>query len=886
MRNRHHPPKWLDRFLAWYCSDELLEEIQGDLHEAYHHRIARMGKVRARWMYFIDVLRFFKPYSFEKYSRTKQFIPMFRNYFKIASRNLIKRKAFNILNLSGLSIGISTVLLVTLYLHHEMTYDFSHPQSQNIYRLVNNYRDQTYSCMFFNDYYQSDYETQMVLLNHLNTYDEIMEACHFVPSHSPIGPNDNYYVYVGDKKLIMNNFLFTNTGHEFQRLFPQEFIEGSPSYTFSQFDRVVLTETSARLMYGKDWRDQSVISSTIRIQDEQYIVGGVIRDVPGNVHYDFTMIVYQERIPSWGAYTYFKLNPAMFVQPTIERLNAEVELYYPGYEEDVLQKGIGYVPLRQVHFTEGMLYEIKPIANKAYLATFGLVGIVILLIIWTNYANLTIAMYAGRQRELGVRKLMGARAKDVRWQILIEAVLLTLFCFPLAWLAVYSGLPYFNGLMEVQVNQSLLFHPYVFLVLGLILIFTGIVSGLYPAFIFNRKSLISLFEGKLNQVKTNRIWNFRNALLTIQFFMLVGLMSMTLIIRYQMDYIQNRELGFEKDGVMYFGINGMEKYSLLKTKLQNIPEVEEVGTGMIPGMEMYNQLTYQLKGSNEILSDGTHIYTSWGSMKVLNIESDAFSLLESQDSVLIINETAAKKLAAIKGLDPGELIGETLVTEPEWENAEFGYGQHYIIAGIIEDFDYFSLRYPSQSLILEVHKKPDWVYNSLVRLQSDDWLETVSKIEAAYLKIEQDLPFDFTFLDDHLDQLYTKERNAGILATSLTGICIVLAVMGLIGIAGFVTLSRQKEIGIRKVFGASILDILVSLNKSYVIMIGIATLLAIPVAIFLGGKWLDNFAYRISPDFSIVLVAGIFTTLLVVTVVVLQSVRSANLNPSDTLRYE
>lgn len=811
---------------------------------------------------------------------------MFKNYLKIATRNLIKKKGFTALNLLGLSIGISSVLLVSLYLHHEGSYDTVQPDAERVYRLVNKYRDQTYTCMSFRDYYSSDFQTQMVLVNHLKRYDEVEEACHFVPSHSAIGPNQDYFVYVGDKKLVMSDFLYTNTGKEFQSIFPQTFLQGSPSTAFSDFDRLVLTASTASKLYGKGWSDVSLIGNTVQIQDRTYVLGGVIEDVPGNVHYDFSLLVYQEKIPSWGAYTYFKLDAQAAISSTMLRINNEVDLIYPGRSDDELQKGIAHVPLTQIHFTEGMLYELKPAANEVYLITFGLAGLVILLIIWTNYTNLSMVMYAGRQREIGVRKLMGARAKDVQLQILVEAILLTLLCFPVAWSVVYFGMPPFNQLMDVQISTDVLFNPSVFLLLVMILVFTGLISGLYPAVVFSRKSLVGLFREKLNTTRSNRLFNFRNALLTAQFFMLIGLMSITFIIKRQMDYVQSRELGFEKEGVLFFDVRGAQKFRELKSELSKIPEVKEVGTGMVPGSEMYNQLTYKMKDTEEVLADGTHIYTSLGSLKVLGFQSEAFKLLETQDSVLVINQTAANKLAALKGVEPEELVGETLISEPEWENEQFGNGQHYTIAAIIEDFDYFSLRYPSQSLLIEVRKNPGWAYNALVKIESDRWLETIPKIESAYAAMEPDYPFDFTFLDDHLTRLYTKERNAGILASALTGICILLAVMGLIGVVGFVTLGRQKEIGIRKVFGASLMDILITLNKSYFLMIIIATLVAVPVSVYLGSQWLDNFAYRIKPDFWMVLLGGGATLLIVLLVAISQSMKSASMNPADSLRNE
>lgn len=811
---------------------------------------------------------------------------MFQNYFKVAFRNMMKKKAFTSLNLIGLSVGISSVILVAIYLQHELTYDQSHPESDRIYRLVNDYRDQTYTCMQFNDYDASNYEAQLRLVNHLQQYSDVEEACHFVTSTSPIGPDGKTYVQVGNRQYTMEKLLYTNTGMEFQQLFPQTYLEGSPEFSYASFQRVVLSESSTELLYGANWRSQEIVGSILTVGERDFVLGGVIKDVPGNVHYDFNMIVYQEEIPSWGAYTYFKHRPSATADQVLARLNAEVDLFYPGYTEDVLSKGIRMVPLEKVHFTSGMLYEIKPIANTTYLLTFGIVGLVILLIIWTNYANLSTAIYAGRQREVGVRKLMGARSRDVAFQILTEAVMLTVFCFPFALGLTFLMLPEFNELMGVVIAKGVLAHPMMLALFLLIVLLTGLISGFYPALVFSKKSLISLFEGKLNLVKSRRVWNLRNGILTIQFFLLIGLTSIAFIIKGQMDFIQNREMGFQKEGVLFFDVDGKASYDQLKMRLEQIPGIKEIGSGLIPGREMYNQLTYKMEGTVGSLSDGTHIHTSLGALQVLGISSEAFRLLNFQDSVLIINETAAKKLAASQGVAPGDLIGETLVTEPEWENERFGYGQHFSIAGIIEDFDYFSLRHESQPLILEVHREPNWVYNVLVKAETENWFETVSKIEAAYLDVEKRLPFDATFLDDHLNQLYAKEKSAGVLASTLVSVCVLLAVMGLVGVVGFITVSRQKEIAVRRVFGASVKDILLALNKQYVMLMGIGTLLAVPVSIYLGNLWLNSFAYRITPDFSVVLLAGLMNLLLVLTVVVLQSLRSARRNPSVILRNE
>ncbi len=882
-----NPPRWADRFLKWYCSDELLEEIQGDLHEAFRYRAQHFGISRARWMFIVDVLKFFKPYSFEKHSRSKQFLPMFDNYLKIAFRNIPKKKGFTALNLVGLSVGITTVLFVSIYLFHETTYDRVHPSSDQIFRLVNHHRDQMYCPMFFDDYYQSSYETQIKLVNKLRSYEEVDDAAHFVPSSSAIGGGDKYYLNVGERRLIVDDILYTNTGPSFQEIFPQKFLLGSPEYAFYRFDNVVLTEEMAIRVYGKDWREQDIIGTEIKISDESFLVGGVIENVQGNVHYTFDLIVHQERIPSWGAYTYIRLAKGSDIEKVVGRLNREVDQVYPGYTEDVLQNGIQYVKLHDIHITDGMLYELKAVANPAYLRTFGVIGIVILLIIWTNYTNLSIAMYAGRQKELGVRKVLGAQSLDISLQILVEAVLLTLLCLPLSWLMVYILLPQFSVLMELNIDQGVLFQPFTLVFFGGILLLTGIISSFYPALVFSRKSMISLFESKLSKPSNYRYLNFRNGLLMLQFFMLVGLISVTIVIQKQMDFVQSKELGFVKEGVLYFGLNGVEKYKQLRDQLSGIPEIMEMGTGEIPGQEMYNQLTYKMKDTDVTLSDGTHLYTSFDMLKTLQIQCEpCLELEKGKEQVFVINETAAKKLAAIKNITTTELIGETLVTEPEWENDEYGYGVHYKIAGIIDDFNYFSLKYQSQTLLLEVIREPSWVYNMAMKVRTDDWMGTLGSIEAAYNEVEKRRPFDPIFLEDHLNQLYSKEKNAGILASGLSAVAVILAVLGLVGVVGFITLKRQKEIGIRKVFGASVRDILVMINKEYTLIIAISTGVAIPVSMYFADSWLQSFAYRIDPDFWLVLIAGFCTLLLVVVVVVIQSYKSARINPSDSLRYE
>jgi putative ABC transport system permease protein len=881
------PPAWADRFLSWFCSDELIEEIQGDLHEAYYRRLESQGPRQAKKMFIKDVFRFFRPYAFEKYSRAKQFLPMFNNYFKIAFRNIMHRKSFTGINLFGLAIGVATVMLIGLYLRHEWTYDQQTPSHEQVYRLMNKYREQTYTPMRFLAYAGSSRDTQMRLINHLQGYEDVEIATHFVPSQSAIGSGDQFYVEVDNKRFVAENALYTNTGMSFQDVFPQDFIIGTPETAFSNFNKIILTEPLALKWFGTTWRSQELLGKLLTIRDDIFELGGVIKEVPGNVHYDFNFIIHQERIPSWAAYTYVKLRPGKDITRLVQRINNEVDLIYPGYTKDELSKGISAVALSDIHFTDNTLYEIKPIANRAYLNTFAIIGLVILLIIWTNYTNLSVAMYADRQKELGMRKVMGARPQDISLQLLVEAIVLALLCFPISWLILRGALPYFSVLMDVSFPANVVFDPGFLISLLSLLLLTGVLSGLYPALAYGSRSMLRLFGKRLTSFGGIRYLNFRNVLVTTQFIMIVGLLSMTFFIRQQMNLIQNKDLGFEKEGVLYFNIDGAEKYKQLKQELLKLPEIKDVGANGVPGSDMFNQMTYKLKNTEVTLSDGTEQYLDYGLIKTLKIECpDCIQLDQGKDQMFLINQTAAEKLAKIKGVAQRALIGQTLVTEPEWENEEYGFGIPHTIDGIIDDYKYFSLKYANQPLLINVSKEPAYVYNMIVRADTKNWGATISKIEEAYTGIEKVRPFDFNFLESRLAQLYENEQRSEVLLTLLSLVAIILALMGLAGIVSFIAFSRQKEIGIRKVLGASSGSILFKFNKEFILMMGVATLIAMPLALYLASQWLESFAFRIEPRFWVVLLAGICALFLVVVLVSFKAYRAANCQPIEVLRTD
>lgn len=885
MKQQIAPPAWADHFLRWFCSEELLEEIQGDLAEAFYHRVEQECLRSAKRQYVIDVFRFFRPYAFEQYSATKQFVPMFQNYIKIAIRNILKRKGYTLLNLSGLTIGLTAVLLIGIYLRFEWTYDQSIPDHEQVYRLVRDYRVQSYACMQFPEYNNSSAPEQQRLVSHLKEYDGIEDACQFVLSDSDIGDQQKQYLRWKDKKYITDKVLYTNTGSDFQKIFQQRLLSGTEDQAFGSMDRVILTKSMAQNILGEDWKNDQYLGQAIELGDKTYLLGGVVEEPAANLHFDYEIIVVQNMIPSWGAYTYVKTTGQSDMAVLIRQVNEKIDAVYPGFHEDVLEKGIWAIPVAQLHHTRNLLYELKPTADPVYLWTFFLVGIVILLIVWTNYANLSIAMYTGRQRELGIRKLFGARSKDISRQIMVEAVVLSLLALPLSWLALSLLLPVVNEQMNIKLAQT---PDWFSIMFGLgIVIVSGVISSIYPAIVYGKKSLVKLFDGHLNLNYGRRIFSLRNSLLLVQFVMLIGLLSSTLFIFQQLDFLKNKDLGFDPENVFYVAIDDLEQYETMRSVLASDPAIQAIGTGLTPGNEMYNQGTYKMLGSEEILSDGTIEETDISGLQVLGITCEPCkALAEGKSSVFVINETAARKLAEIRGVEPEALIGETVVLEPEWENEQYGYGVHRTIEGIIEDYHYFSLKYDHQSILLQVFANPGYVYRVLVRAQPGKWGEAVAAAENAYRGLESERPFTLSALETNLESLYQGEKQAGILMAGLSIVVVVLSLMGILGLVSFITFTRRKETGLRKLFGASVMDLLLRLNHDFVILVFAATLAAIPISLILIYNWLDLFAFHISPSPWVILMSGVLALCLIVVSVVLYAASSARKNPIEVLSAE
>ena len=879
------PPQWAERLLCWYADPDWQEEILGDLYEAFLERCDAKGVAYARRKYVQDTLKFIKPSVLQRFRVHRQYQPMFKNYLKIAIRSLARRKKYATINAVGLLLGLCCVLLTYLYVQHELTYDRLSDQAENIYRVHNKYREQTYTPLHFKNYWDTDQAAQQLHPEGFEQLSGVVAATHFVRSNTAIAGESEYYVEKQDgKRLTEDYILFTNRGSSFLDIFSWNFLSGDPEEALSTKHQAVLTRASAIKYYGSDWQsNEGILGRTLNIDSTDYVVTAVIEDIPGNSHVKFNIALSVGQVPSWAAYTYLLLNDEASVAEVEAQINDAYYSITPGRRDDPLSGGLSLMPLTDIHLKSNYLYELETPGDIRYLYIFSIIGLVILLITITNYTNLSVALYAGRQKEIGMRKVLGARRGDVSGQFLFEAILLAVFCLPLAVLLLQLILPYFNQLMQLKLtNLYLNDWPFTAGAIGLAILI-GMLSGLYPSVSLSGKGLTELFKAKLSSSGTGL--GLRRALVGFQLVLLVALGSATLFINQQLNYISAKKLGFDKEGLLYFNIDNTDDYQLLKNKLLTFSGITEVGVGSLPGAEMYNQTTYKLLSGEEILSDGTSLYMDLGMVRALGIDHPLFDEpMAGKDQWLIVNKTAADKLAQVNQVPYSDIVGRVLIEEPEYVDEEGQQGFPSVIDGVIDDFHYFSLKQQITPMFIRVTREPQYLYTVVVKTKSDKLYESIDWIEKEYADIAPGAPFEVKFMEDRLAQLYGKEAQIGKLSTVLSIVAIFLSVLGLVGLVSFMTYQRRSEISVRKVFGASLVQIMLLVNREFIFLVVAATVLATPLAYLSIHAWLANFAYHISPTFLGIATVGLTSLVIVVLVVSFQSFNTAGQNPATTLR--
>ncbi|QGY44648.1 FtsX-like permease family protein [Maribellus comscasis] len=795
---------------------------------------------------------------------------MITNYFKIVWRNLWKNKIFSLINILGLSIGISCCTIIGIYVLHELSYDKFFPNSDRVYRVFQ-VQEQA------GELYQVA-STPAALPEALKeNYAEIEEVTFFAQIF-----NKRLFRYQ-DKHFEEGNGF--NVDSSFFKFFNFHIVRGSLEDFFTSPNTILLTKTMAEKYFGKE----DPIGKVINInRNQDFVVAAVIEDPPGNSHLKFNFLLPMEQIrsyrdfTSWGnnwVYTYILLKKGTDVHAFESKIR-NVLIDNIGIPE--WQPKLYLQALKNIHLYSSFDFntDFADIGSLKTIYLFGAIGLIILLISCINFINLTTAKAFRRNKETGIRKVVGANRSQLILQFMAEALLYVFLSTVLAILFAKLLFPYFFSLSGVPLGFELLAVKNLSGLLLAILLTTGMLIGIYPALLLSSTRAITISGKGLSPVKRNKKHQFssQKTLVISQFSLSVVLIVCAIIIRQQMHFVLNRDPGFDKDQIVYTPMKGElqneTRFQSFKNELLQQASIEEVTRsnglpinheGSFEGVEWEGMPSNHQDFLMSYFDTDEGFVNTFG-LKVLEGRNFLPRSRNDISTYYLVNETAINKMQ---------------LQDPVGKRLEDG-----IIVGVINDFNFQSAYKQIDPMILRSEQGTMKNRYVSVRIAAGNITDGVNTFERICKQFNPDYPIEYYFLDDSIATLYNKQIRSGKLINLFAALAIFISCLGLFGLASFITTSRIKEIGIRKVNGAKISEILTMLNKDFIKWVVIAFVVATPIAYYAMNKWLENFAYKTNLSWWIFALAGAFALGIALLTVSWQSWRAATRNPVEALRYE
>jgi putative ABC transport system permease protein len=815
---------------------------------------------------------------------------MFKNYLKIALRSLFKQKVYSGINILGLSIGIASCLLIVMYVTNEFSYDKFHSKGDRIYKVALERKYPNHSTYYA--IIPHSYADAM-----LRDFPEVEQVVKMSGQINNVVVS--YQDSRNDLKQFEENFVMAADSNFFN-VFDIKLVKGDPQKALVNLNDIVLTESTAKRYFG----NEDAVGKTLRMFNQDFKVSAVCEDVPENSHFKFDFLSkWDEQFFAGGretnfitfsAHVYLLLKPGAdpkAVESKIPKLvdtyaAAQIEQDLGKSWEDYKKEGNGYryflQALTNIHLDPTNIEaKMRPGGNLNYVYFLISIAILILVIACINFMNLATARSAERAREVGVRKTMGSIKGQLVSQFLLESIVLSVIATALAVALMYIALPAFNDLT----GKALSFHFSALSIFALtaIALLVGFLAGSYPAFVLSGFNPVVVMKGKFSN-NAKGAW-LRNGLVVFQFFISIILIVGTLVVSDQMTYMQNKSLGYNKDQILV-----VERAFALQDKTQTF--IDELKT--IPGVETsagsFSMLGRQgdFFGAQFIPEGSSEILTT----KSMGIDDDFAETIgfqfvegrgyskETNDSLSIILNESALKLLDIK--DPiGKKMSQVQRTPQGNVTVQF------TIIGVIKDFNFQSLRDPITPLTIQsVESFGGGAGYAYARINTDNLQSVVAQVENKWKTLVPDQPFKYIFLDQNLNAQYENEKRAGQVFAIFSGLAIVIACVGLFGLAAYTASLKTKEIGIRKVLGASVSSVVVLLSKEFTKLILIAFVLATPLAWYVMNNWLQGFAYRIDLGPKVFIIAGLSALLISWLTVSYQSIKAAIMNPVKSLRSE
>jgi putative ABC transport system permease protein len=871
-------PRWATRLLYGFCAPHLVDEMAGDLEELFQQRVSTIGLRKARFRYIRDVASLLRPFAikrkptiqrFGEYPQHSSFHPdMIRNYLKIAFRNLGKNKIYSFINIGGLTVGMTVAMLIGLWIYDELSFDTDHPNYNRIAKVM---LKQTVEGN------TSTSESVPIPLSTALKNDYGSDFSHIVLTHQ-----------TGEQILANGTAKLTKKGYyvepDFLEILPLKLRQGARS-GLNDPGSILLSESLASALFG----DTDPINQLVKVNNKVAVkVSGVYPDFPNNS--EFRDVAYvlpwaqfvadQEWVKrvedNWGVNA-FQLLVQLAPNTDFDKVSAKIESIKATHAKDEAKfdpKAFLH-PMSRWHLYSEWENGVPVRGRIQFVWLFGIIGLFVLLLACINFMNLSTARSEKRAKEVGIRKAVGSVRSQLIGQFFSESFLVVFFAFALSLLLVQLALPWFNEIADK--NISILWNNPLFWALGIgFSLITGLIAGSYPAFYLSGFQPVKVLKG------TFRVGRFasmpRKVLVVTQFTVSLALIIGTIIVFRQIQYAKNRPLGYDRNGLVSVRMNTpelMERYGIIHNELLQTGAVVSVAESNNPTTGVYssdNRLDWKGKDPNRPVDFNvvtcTHDFGKTVGWQIK--EGRDFSRNFSTDSAgLILNESAIKYM----GLK--HPIGERI----KWVS------ETYTVIGVIKDLVTDSPFEPVKQTAFRLN----YVWTNFITIRLNPKMsarEALNKIEPIFRKYNPASPFDYKFVSDEQDQKFRAEERIGKLATVFAILAIFISCLGLFGLASFVAEQRTKEIGVRKVLGASVFNLWQLLSKDFIILVLISFLLASPVAYYFMSGWLKQYAYRSDISWWIFAVSGLAAIGITLATVSFQSIKAALMNPVRSLRSE
>lgn len=873
-KTRQNSPFIARLFLAHFLPERQKQDLLGDYEEVYLDVLGSKGRFVANLWYMMQIIILI-PITFSE--STKWSLLMLRNYTKIALRTIKRHKGFSFINITGLALGISCCVLIALFVFYELSFDKFHTDAKDIYRVTLKYS-------YGGPQNHFTYTPAPLMRTMMNEFPEIEQGVR-------IWELNDVSVQLEESKHYVNDFFAVDS--TFFDLFHFPLIKGNSTTALNRPNQVIITREIAQKFFGDTDPIGKEITVNLVTQEFRCIVSGVCENIPNNSHFrfDFLLSMTSSTFAENNYWftndfrTYFRLRSGS----DVERLQAQLPPFvtrhlfgskerYNSFTEAGNFWEYYLQPLTGIHLDSDLAGEFQPNGSRSNVMSFTLIAVLVLLIACANFINLSTARSSIRLKEIGIRKVVGSNRVQLMKQFLFESVFISSLSLILACIIMLLLFPSFSNMTGIPVEFISSHCLYIVPGLLVFILCISIVAGIYPAFVLSAcEPINTLNRRSIGGAKKPAL---RNTLVIVQFTISITLIISLAVFYRQLDFMQNKNLGFEKEQVLLINntqILGRRIEAFKNSIRSNANILNAAASNTVPG-KSFNGTFYRLGEDKTLVMNNyfcDHDFAETLSIKM--VEGRFLSKDFSTDSsAIILNQQAVKELELEDPLGK-EIFGS------------FGDGLTFTIVGIINDFNYESMQEKVRPLAMMYFlRNLKWhpPRHISVKMQTNNIKQTIHFLKDTWKSFSTNVPFEYAFLDDEYDKLYRKEIQAGKVISLFSILAILIACLGLFGLVSFITDGKIKEIGIRKVLGASQPGILLLLSNAILRGIYLSNILAWPIAYFAMNKWLDNFAYQTKLSLWIFVFSGLATLLIALFTISYQTIKAARANPIESLRYE